>query len=202
MDVSQVVNLLTDAIDILKKGKDETPPTLKLVFNKNNQILSFNPIKSNFSVNSIKIDDETTTINFKEAGKEYLITGVVCDPQFKKCDFNEISCSGDLGNFFTGSYQNMFEKCSFENGKVDIGKFTLNTSSISKMFASAKFGKDQKWIEKLECTSKVTDMSYMFFNATSFNHPLGNKNWDTSSVTNMRQMFDNAASFNQPFGEN
>ena len=45
--------------------------------------------------------------------------------------------------------------------------------------------------------SNVTNMWYMFLNATSFNQPL-NK-WNVSNdVTYMRRMFDGADSFNQP----
>ena len=44
--------------------------------------------------------------------------------------------------------------------------------------------------------SKVTDMSYMFQGADSFNQPL-NK-WNVSKVTNMGGMFYDASSFNQP----
>jgi surface protein len=44
--------------------------------------------------------------------------------------------------------------------------------------------------------SSVTDMSYMFYYATSFNQPLNT--WNTSSVTNMSGMFCIATSFNQP----
>ena len=39
-----------------------------------------------------------------------------------------------------------------------------------------------------------SDMSYMFYGATSFNQPL---NFDTSSVINMSCMFEEASSFNQ-----
>ena len=42
--------------------------------------------------------------------------------------------------------------------------------------------------------SKITDMSCMFADATSFNQLL---NFNTSSVTNMSCMFDGATSFNQ-----
>ena len=57
--------------------------------------------------------------------------------------------------------------------------------------------------EKLEYvniqdTSGVTDMSYMFIGAWSFNQPIDN--WDTSNVTDMRYMFTCARKFNQPIG--
>jgi len=45
----------------------------------------------------------------------------------------------------------------------------------------------------------TTDMSYMFFSATSFNGNISN--WNTSSVTNMYEMFYSASSFNQDIGD-
>jgi surface protein len=44
--------------------------------------------------------------------------------------------------------------------------------------------------------SNVTDMSYMFSGAHSFNQPLSN--WNVSNVTNMTSMFCDARSFNRP----
>lgn len=44
--------------------------------------------------------------------------------------------------------------------------------------------------------SLVTDMSYMFENATSFNQPINH--WDVSNITNMSNLFAVAKSFNQP----
>lgn len=47
-------------------------------------------------------------------------------------------------------------------------------------------------------TSNVTNMSQMFYSATSFNQDIGS--WNTSSVTSMTGMFGNTASFNQDIG--
>ena len=46
--------------------------------------------------------------------------------------------------------------------------------------------------------SAVTNMSFMFRNATSFNGDIGG--WNTAQVTNMRNMFDGATAFNQEIG--
>lgn len=48
-------------------------------------------------------------------------------------------------------------------------------------------------------TSVVTIMEGVFYGATAFNGNIGN--WDISSVTNLSSMFADAASFNQPIGE-
>ncbi len=47
-------------------------------------------------------------------------------------------------------------------------------------------------------TSGITDMSYMFTYADIFNQPIGS--WDTSGVTDMALMLSGAAAFNQPIG--
>jgi len=47
--------------------------------------------------------------------------------------------------------------------------------------------------------SNVSDMSMMFEDARSFNHPIND--WNVSTVTNMGELFRNATIFNQPLDE-
>ena len=46
--------------------------------------------------------------------------------------------------------------------------------------------------------SRVTDMGFMFHEATTFNQDIGN--WNVANVTNMRRMFSGARAFNQNIG--
>ncbi len=71
------------------------------------------------------------------------------------------------------------------------GKIKLPTCS-EKLFCN--YDEDVYFNDAVD-TSDVTDMSYMFRNAISFNQPV---NFDTSNVYWMGGMFWNASSFNQP----
>ena len=72
---------------------------------------------------------------------------------------------------------------------------TSEVSNMSYLFEDASsFNQDiGSWD-----TSNVTNMSWMFFGADSFNQDIGH--WDTSNVTNMWSVFFNAESFNQNIG--
>jgi len=64
---------------------------------------------------------------------------------------------------------------------------------------SGSFGTINEDLTKM-CTTRITDMSYMFFNCDTpdFNQAIGN--WDVSNVTNMNRMFNTECglySFNQ-----
>ena len=59
--------------------------------------------------------------------------------------------------------------------------------------AITKYGYIRLWD-----TSKVTNMSYMFYGAKEFNQDIGM--WDMSNVTNMRYMFCYAKKFNKVIG--
>ena len=69
------------------------------------------------------------------------------------------------------------------------------------MFQSIDF--DRNWnayygIDEFD-TSKVTDMSYMFYESSNFNKRLNG--WNTTSVTNMSHMFYEAENFNQDLSD-
>jgi surface protein len=69
-----------------------------------------------------------------------------------------------------------------------------SVTDMSYMFALTAFNGDiGGWN-----VSNVTDMSYMFFQATVFNQNIAR--WDVSNVTNMGLMFAYASSFNQDIG--
>src|SRR5210317_1510891 len=56
--------------------------------------------------------------------------------------------------------------------------------------------RQKKWSDvERTCTSRITDMSRMFYESRAFNQPIGH--WDTSRVTDMRIMFMDAFTFNQ-----
>jgi len=76
--------------------------------------------------------------------------------------------------------------------------FKVKLSSNVHSLACAFYDMRELEFVNLEDTSNVSDMEGMFYNADSFNQPIGN--WNTSNVTSMKDMFYSAKSFNQPIG--
>ena len=72
---------------------------------------------------------------------------------------------------------------------------TVAWESMEEMFYMCKNMTFAANIDTPDLT-KVTDMSGMFDDCSTFNQPLDN--WDVSKVTNMRGMFVNCSAFNQP----
>ena len=63
---------------------------------------------------------------------------------------------------------------------------------------SGNYGYIGNWDVRGPDGNRITDMSYLFNNKTTFNDFIGN--WDVSNVTNMREMFNFATNFNQDIG--
>jgi len=110
--------------------------------------------------------------------------------QLKIIEIKQWGCLrlGDSGSYFSG--------CSnLELTATDNLNLT-GTTSLSEAFRFCtnlgSSGTMNGWN-----VSSVTDMSYMFYGATSFNQPIGG--WNVSSVTTMEGMFF-ASSFNKPIG--
>ena len=71
------------------------------------------------------------------------------------------------------------------------------TPKVTSLAYAFEYFEELEYVN-LKDTSYVTDMSFMFSNASKFNQDIGN--WNTSNVTDMNNMFEAAISFNQPIG--
>ena len=68
-------------------------------------------------------------------------------------------------------------------------------SDSPKEYVSVYTKEDAKLYGERAAVSNITDMEFMFYNATSFNQDISS--WDVSNVTSMDYMFSDATSFNQ-----
>ena len=90
----------------------------------------------------------------------------------------------------------LFANFNDENGKNLCDKIsTFSKKQQEKCEHSASYRRDFSGIESWD-TSKVKNMSYMFYNQPAFNQDI--QIWNVSKVTNMDSTFAKAQSFNQP----
>ena len=86
---------------------------------------------------------------------------------------------------------------SNDGGPLDGVEYLVEVVKLGPLNLSQAFFGASKLIKvPTKLPSGVTDMSSMFFGATSFNQSLNS--WVVSSVTDMSGMFNGATSFNQP----
>ena len=113
--------------------------------------------------------------------------------------FKGSSAVVDLSAMETGNITSMFRMFYGFSGNGVTGLNNWDVSSVTNM--SFMFREASSFNQPIGDwdVSSVTDMSYMFREAISFNQPIGD--WDVSSVTNMSFMFHEAISFNQPIGD-
>ncbi len=110
-------------------------------------------------------------------------------------DKEKILSIDQWGNNVWSSMLNAFRGCNNLLGNfID----TPNLSQVNNM--SYMFYDAQSFNSFLGDwdVSNVTDMSFLFSRALSFDQNIGS--WDVSNVTNMSHMFDSATSFNQEIG--
>ena len=89
-------------------------------------------------------------------------------------------------------------KALVNDSKVNLGEIdTSLITDMSELFRESS-RKDFSGIETWN-VSKVKDMSYMFYEAESFNHPLND--WDVSKVKDMSWMFASCPKFNKPLDD-
>ena len=118
-----------------------------------------------------------------------------------KCDSMGTYDTLDDLNIYTAVDQWYEDKSSAEAtyGKIECWNVEKVTS-MNKLFDLYRTG-NENFNENLECwdTSSATDMSCMFYRATSFNQKLNT--WDVKHVTSMEGMFLLASSFNQDLND-
>ena len=114
--------------------------------------------------------------------------------EFTRNDEDVEDCEADyeeqirINPFWRANKITPLKRMEFE---IRLGK---NVHSLARAFMEFE---ELEYVN-IQDTSQVTDMSCMFYDASSFNQPIGD--WDTSKVTDMRGMFKEACSFNQPIG--
>ena len=112
----------------------------------------------------------------------------------------QYACSGPSSSITTGSFyladNGVTVMCPDaavgESGMINTVKYTKVTDA-AKIKKIWKNGDPSKLVTT--CTSGVTDMTFMFDSASSFNQNISS--WDTSQVTYMSYMFLAASLFNQ-----
>ena len=115
---------------------------------------------------------------------------------FYGCSKLQITATDALNLTGTTTLYQAFRNCNNLRDYGDMSNWDVsNVSDMSRMFYEASsFNQNMDGWD----VSNVTDMSRMFYRLTSFNQDIGG--WDVSNVTNMMYMFYKTSSFNQDIG--
>ena len=177
-------------------------------------ILSTVLLSSIAFADTVKCGDKEVGSTFTVGGNKYL---VVDDGFDSKKGIRNLDLQNDLidGNikFCTSHVTNMKSLWTTNEKQfatmIDFAmartRSQFNQYRFQNMYAGSEREDREKNIKNLNVdindwdTSNVTNMSYMFSDASKFNQPMGD--WNTSNVTNMDSMFEKAKDFNQSIGE-
>ena len=171
-------------------------------FSSNNQQVTISNLPSNAKIRLKLVPQNLKRFYFDWSYKLIDITqwGKVewtsMEQAFKSCLNLNITTTDVPDLTGVGSTKEMFIYCRKLNSPNNINSWnTQNVTDMSGMFYEANSFNQPigNWN-----TQNVIDVSRMFIYANSFNQPIGN--WNTQNVTNMSGMFQRAISFNQPIG--
>ena len=168
----------------------------------------FNQPIGNWDVSSVTdMSDMFRYTKFNQPIGKWNVSSV---ENMKKMFFQAVNFDSPVGDWNVSSVQTMegmFGEA--ENFNQDIGNWDVSDVTLMcNMFQGAK--KFNKPIHTHIVTqsdetsyvawnvSNVTDISWMFFCAESFNHDISN--WDVSNVQTMEWMFHKAVNFDSPIG--
>ena len=145
-------------------------------------------------------DDPALTHTYSEPGEyEVVIEGVISGWQ---CGEHNFPCRKlieikEWGTLAFGDTEYQFANCSALDITAEDTPDLSETKSLRYAFYKAESLVGNHSFSKWDVSS-VTNMSGMFFEASSFNQDIGG--WDVSNVTNMSYMFRKASTFNQDIG--
>jgi len=180
--------------------------TIPSVTNSNDSLSGID--ESKYFITTWKTDNNGTSSN------NQITIPTLGDGYHYSVDWGDGSSSQDVTKDITHTYSQIGTyrvKISGDFPRINFGK-NMNTDAL-KILSIEQWG-TIKWhsmgsafegasnlvgnaIDKPNL-SNVTDMSWMFDGATSFNQDIGN--WNVSNVTDMQRMFSEATSFNQDIG--
>lgn len=146
-------------------------------------------------------DGNITTNHTGNAGHDYEFAGIYTvsiTGNFPNLNFayqDRLLTIEQWGDNKWTSMHNMFNGCYRLKGNYTDSPDTSNVTDMSYMFNGA-FSFNE-YVANWDL-SNVTNMENMFFNAYYFNQDISS--WNVSNVINMRNLFANARSFNQDIG--
>ncbi len=119
--------------------------------------------------------------------------------------FPSIKVSGDkqkiisIDQWGTNPWLSMLNSFRFASNLINKANDTPDLSNCTSFYAmflgASSVGAESESANWNWNTNNITDMTYMFLQASAFNQDISN--WDTSNVTKMNYMFKNATSFDQ-----
>lgn len=147
----------------------------------------------------VKKQSKMLANTLKLVGKNFIYINFKVVPQ----TYKRTSLKAELQASSYADMSGMFSGCVSFNPDPENFKFLgLPTNTSSMFYGCSLFNQPLNSVTNPQTnlvTKDVEDMSYMFFNASSYDQPLVSTStgFDVTNVTNMNFMFNNATSFSQ-----